>query len=59
MTEYSRCLGLAVSNSVKGEQEDNIERQTEQSQPDFLVFKILGVVNTGTLYENIQIIKTS
>lgn len=35
MTEYSRCLGLAVSNSVKGEQEDNIERQTEQSQPDF------------------------
>lgn len=54
MTEYSRCLGLAGSNSVKCEQEDNAERQTEQAQPDFLVLKLLGIVNTGTLYENIQ-----
>lgn len=57
MSEYSRCLEVAGSNSVKYEQEDNTERQTEQAQPDFLVLKLLGVVNTETLYENIQIIK--
>lgn len=55
MSEYSRCLGLAGSNSVKCEQEDNTERQTEQAQPDFLVLKPLGVVSTGTLDESIQI----